>query len=74
MFGVYRFSGFGLGLGFRVWGLGFGVKALGFRVWGFRVWESGRAGFALKSLLEGLVEGTHEKKGAPQERLFFWSR
>ena len=28
------------GLGFRVWGLGFGVlgfRGLGFRVWGFRV-------------------------------------
>ena len=37
----------GSGLGFRVWGLGFGVSGLGFRVWalgflvrgsGFRVW------------------------------------
>ena len=38
--------GFGLGLGFGIWGLGFGVWGLGFGVWGlgfkglgFGVWE-----------------------------------
>ena len=40
------FRVWGLGFGFRVWGLGFGVSGLGFRVWGlglgFRVWGLGR--------------------------------
>ena len=31
----FRFRvSFGWGLGFRAWGLGFGVEGLGFRVWG----------------------------------------
>ena len=36
-------SGFGQGLGLRVWGLGFRVEGAGFRVQGlgFRVWGSG---------------------------------
>ena len=34
-------KGWGLGLRFRVWGLGFGVSGLGFRVWGLGFGVSG---------------------------------
>ena len=34
-----------LGLGFRIWGLGFGVEGLGFRVWGLGLVQLREPGF-----------------------------
>ena len=51
----FRVWGLGFwGLGFRVWGLGFWVSGLGFRVWGlgFRVWGFRVWGLGLGSTLE----------------------
>ena len=47
--GQRRASSGVLGLGFRVWGLGFRVLSLGFRVWGIGFWVLG-FGFRVRGL------------------------
>ena len=48
-------------MGFRIWGLGFGIKGLGFRIWGlglgikglgFRIWG---LGFAVEWRISGSI-------------------